>query len=162
MSDGLINSIIGQHLWLCGAFVSLVILFYHIIRIYYNNPNRFFTLEKGKMRFDYNLIYHIIFNAIIFGGSIGVSLGLMYFGFLGYWPNDFNYQMGQGAIIFSAIIFLIFSWSLIDEYILNRIEEILSELDAKIEMEQAFKEELEKLKKGLMQVLLTGKVRVKV
>ena len=44
----------------------------------------------------------------------------------------------------------------------RRIAEILSEVDAKIETEQAFKSELEKLKKGLMQVLLTGKVRVKV
>ena len=42
------------------------------------------------------------------------------------------------------------------------IAEILSEVDSKTEREQAFKEELEKLKKGLMQVLLTGKVRVKV
>ena len=44
----------------------------------------------------------------------------------------------------------------------HKITEILSEVDAKIETEQAFKEELEKLKKGLMQVLLTGEVRVKV
>ena len=44
----------------------------------------------------------------------------------------------------------------------NKITEILSELDTKIETEQAFKSELEQLKKGLMQVLLTGKVRVKV
>lgn len=43
-----------------------------------------------------------------------------------------------------------------------KIAEILSEDDAKIEKEQAFKAELEQLKKGLMQVLLTGKVRVKV
>ncbi len=43
-----------------------------------------------------------------------------------------------------------------------KIAEILSEVDAKIETEQAFKAELEQLKKGLMQVLLTGKVRVKV
>ncbi len=44
----------------------------------------------------------------------------------------------------------------------RRIAEILSEVDAKIETERAFKSELEKLKKGLMQVLLTGKLRVKV
>ena len=43
-----------------------------------------------------------------------------------------------------------------------RIVEILSEVDAKIETEQALKAELEQLKKRLMQVLLTGKVRVKV
>lgn len=44
----------------------------------------------------------------------------------------------------------------------RQIAQILSQVDSKIQTEQAFKEELEKLKKGLMQVLLTGKVRVKV
>lgn len=44
----------------------------------------------------------------------------------------------------------------------DKIASILSEVDAKTETEQAFKSELEQLKKGLMQVLLTGKVRVKV
>jgi len=43
----------------------------------------------------------------------------------------------------------------------KNIAEILSEVDAKIEKEEATKAELEQLKKGLMQVLLTGKVRVK-
>jgi type I restriction enzyme, S subunit len=42
-----------------------------------------------------------------------------------------------------------------------QIAQILSEVDAKIEKEEATKAELEQLKKGLMQVLLTGKVRVK-
>ena len=42
------------------------------------------------------------------------------------------------------------------------IVEFLSEVDAKIENEQNYKSELEQLKKGLLQVLLTGKVRVKV
>ena len=44
----------------------------------------------------------------------------------------------------------------------RQIADILSEVDTKIETEQAYKAELEQLKKGLMQVLLTGKVRVKV
>ena len=39
---------------------------------------------------------------------------------------------------------------------------VLSKVDAKIELEQTFRAELEQLKKSLMQVLLTGKVRVKV
>jgi|LWDU01.1.fsa_nt_gi type I restriction enzyme S subunit len=43
----------------------------------------------------------------------------------------------------------------------RQIAKILSEVDAKIEKEEATKAELEQLKKGLMQVLLTGKVRVK-
>lgn len=42
------------------------------------------------------------------------------------------------------------------------ITQILSEVDAKIEKEQDFKSELKQLKTGLMQVLLTGKARVKV
>lgn len=42
------------------------------------------------------------------------------------------------------------------------IVNILSEVDAKIKIEQITKEQLQLLKKGLMQVLLTGKVRVKV
>ena len=43
----------------------------------------------------------------------------------------------------------------------QKIAQILSEVDAKIEKEEATKAELKQLKKGLMQVLLTGKVRVK-
>ena len=43
----------------------------------------------------------------------------------------------------------------------HQFVQILSEVDAKIEKEEATKAELEQLKKGLMQVLLTGKVRVK-
>ena len=44
----------------------------------------------------------------------------------------------------------------------QKIATILSEIDNKIKNEQNYKSELEQLKKGLLQVLLTGKVRVKV
>lgn len=44
----------------------------------------------------------------------------------------------------------------------QEIAEILSAVDGKLEKEWERKEKLEELKKGLMQVLLTGKVRVKV
>ena len=44
----------------------------------------------------------------------------------------------------------------------HKIVGILSEVDAKIEKEQTQKTQLETLKKGLMQQLLTGKKRVKV
>ena len=44
----------------------------------------------------------------------------------------------------------------------TKIAAILSEADAKIEKEQTQKAQLEALKKGLMQQLLTGKKRVKV
>ena len=42
----------------------------------------------------------------------------------------------------------------------RRIASILSNIDARIEKELALKTELQELKRGLMQVLLTGKVRV--
>jgi type I restriction enzyme S subunit len=42
----------------------------------------------------------------------------------------------------------------------RKIAEILSVVDEKIEVERQRKEKLEELKRGLMQVLLTGKVRV--
>ena len=44
----------------------------------------------------------------------------------------------------------------------RKIAEILSTVDKKLELERARKAKLERLKKGLMNVLLTGKVRVKV
>lgn len=44
----------------------------------------------------------------------------------------------------------------------RRIAEILSSVDEEIEQETAHNEELKRIKKGLMQVFLTGKVRVKV
>ena len=44
----------------------------------------------------------------------------------------------------------------------QKIADILSEADAKIEKEEIKKKKLEELKKGLMQQLLTGKKRVKV
>ena len=43
----------------------------------------------------------------------------------------------------------------------KKIGDILSEVDYKLENEQNYKSELEQLKKGLSQILLTGKVRVK-
>jgi len=42
----------------------------------------------------------------------------------------------------------------------QRIAEILSQLDQTIEKEEQYKEKLQKIKQGLMQDLLTGKVRV--
>ena len=43
-----------------------------------------------------------------------------------------------------------------------RIAEIITNIDENIKIEQNYRSNLEDLKKGLMQVLLTGKVRVKV
>jgi len=42
----------------------------------------------------------------------------------------------------------------------HRIASILSQIDEAIEKEQKYKEKLERIKKGLMEDLLTGKVRV--
>jgi type I restriction enzyme S subunit len=42
----------------------------------------------------------------------------------------------------------------------QRIAEILSQIDQTIEKEQQYKEKLKRIKQGLMQDLLTGKVRV--
>ena len=42
----------------------------------------------------------------------------------------------------------------------KQIEKILSSVDEEIEKETGHREQLELLKKGLMQVLLTGKIRV--
>jgi len=42
----------------------------------------------------------------------------------------------------------------------QRIAEILTQTDQTIEKEQQYKEKLQKIKQGLMQDLLTGKVRV--
>jgi type I restriction enzyme S subunit len=42
----------------------------------------------------------------------------------------------------------------------DEIEKIMAGLDIKIENEQTYRSELEEIKKGLMQVLLTGKIRV--
>jgi type I restriction enzyme S subunit len=44
----------------------------------------------------------------------------------------------------------------------KRIGDILASIDGEIEKESNHKEQLEALKKGLMQVLLTGKIRVSV
>ena len=42
----------------------------------------------------------------------------------------------------------------------KKIASILSSVDAKIQKEEEYKEKLEKLKKGLMQKILTGEIRV--
>jgi type I restriction enzyme S subunit len=44
----------------------------------------------------------------------------------------------------------------------NKIVELINGVDSKVEDEQAYKLDLEQIKKGLMQVLLTGKIRVAV
>jgi type I restriction enzyme S subunit len=60
------------------------------------------------------------------------------------------------------------SWDILKNYTFSlpplpeqqRIAEILSQIDQTIEKEQQYKEKLQRIKQGLMQDLLTGKVRV--
>ena len=73
-------------------------------------------------------------------------------------------RLGQGSSIFhiyaKTLKTLIVPVPSVNEQ--HKIAEIFYEVDTKIKAEKAFKAELEQLKKGLMQVLLTGKIRVKV
>lgn len=89
--------------------------------------------------------------------------------FLSYCLNNgevakWKSRLGQGLSIFHIyarnLKTLIVPVPSVNEQ--HKIAEIFCEVDAKIKTGQAFKSELEHLKKGLMQVLLTGKVRVKV
>jgi type I restriction enzyme S subunit len=85
-----------------------------------------------------------------------------------YWYIDYNSNRLRSIIQGTSINGLLredlesFPVSLprIDEQ--KQIAEILSSVDREIEKESNHKEQLELLKKGLMQVLLTGKIRVSV
>lgn len=112
-----------MNIWVISGIITLITLLFLIYTLYRKNPHRYYILEGGKRRFDYNLLCHIIFNAVIFGGSTSVSLGLILFGFSGEWPKQYILQMGQGAIIFSALIFMIFCWKYVDDFIQSKIEE---------------------------------------
>ena len=101
----------------------------------------------------------------LFRPSNGISVNSE---FLSYCLNSgevgrLKSRLGQGLSIFhiypSHVQTLEVPLPTIEEQ--NQIVKILNEVDAKIEKEEAVKAELEQLKKGLMQVLLTGKVRVK-
>ena len=54
---------------------------------------------------------------------------------------------------------LVYSLKDLDEQ--QKIASILSSVDSKIQKQQDYKSKLENLKKGLMQKLLTGQIRVK-
>jgi len=74
--------------------------------------------------------------------------------------NKFKAESGQPLINQSIVYSQRLALPSAEEQ--RRISATIAEVDTKIETEQAYKAELEQLKKGLMQVLLTGKVRVKV
>ena len=74
--------------------------------------------------------------------------------------NSYSKVGGQPSISQTTVTNLSIPFPPLPEQ--QKIADILSEADAKIEKEQEQKAQLEQLKKGLMQQLLTGKKRVKV
>lgn len=92
-------------------------------QLYKHNRQRYYTIENNLKIFDYNLLLHMIFQSIIFGGSTFVFIGLLTFGFTGIWPKSYIYQIGQGAIVFSGFTFIIFSWKYVDEFIKIKLSE---------------------------------------
>lgn len=93
------------------------------LQLYRHNRQRYHLFENNIERFDYHLLLHIIFQSIIFGGSFFVFICLIVFGFTGEWPKEYVNQIGQGAIVFAAFAFLIFSWMYVDEFIKIKINE---------------------------------------
>lgn len=90
-----------------------------------------------------------------------VFLYLVFNSFI-YW-RQIKQQMGgsaQGGVNASLLSNLKIPLPSLSEQ--NKIAEILSSVDEEIKKVVAHKERLESIKKGLMQVLLTGKVRVRV
>lgn len=74
--------------------------------------------------------------------------------------NKYKSKSGQPLISQGVIYPLHLALPPIEEQ--RKISANILEIDNKIENEQNYKSELEQLKKGLLQVLLTGKIRVKV
>ena len=88
----------------------------------------------------------------------GVNLKYMFY-YLKYFDlKRFITQTAQPLITQSLINNLLLPLPPLSEQ--KRIAEILSQIDQAIEKEEKYKEKLERLKKGLMEDLLTGKVRV--
>ena len=69
-------------------------------------------------------------------------------------------QLAQANLNLKQVGGLKFPLPNLDEQ--KKIAEILTSVDEEIEKEIAQKERLDNIKKGLMQVLLTGKIRVKI
>jgi type I restriction enzyme S subunit len=74
--------------------------------------------------------------------------------------NRYKSQSGQPLISQRVLYNLQLALPPIDEQ--KKISAIISEITSMLENEQSHKAELEQIKKGLMQVLLTGKLRVAV
>jgi type I restriction enzyme S subunit len=88
----------------------------------------------------------------------GVNLKYMFY-YLKYFDlKRFITQTAQPLITQSLINNLLIPLPPLSEQ--KRIAEILSQIDQAIEKEEKYKQKLERLKKGLMEDLLTGKVRV--
>jgi type I restriction enzyme S subunit len=72
--------------------------------------------------------------------------------------NQFSAETGQPLMTQTIIYSLLIPLPPLPEQ--QRIASILSQIDQTIEKEQQYKEKLQKIKQGLMEDLLTGKVRV--
>ena len=96
-----------------------------------------------KKKLNTNFLYYLLF-------SEGVQKAIFNFSVGSNQPNISSKQIENIIIPFPPP----------DEQL--KIANILSEVESKLKNEVNYKSELEQLKKGLLQVLLTGKVRVKV
>jgi hypothetical protein len=114
---------ISSNLEVLSILVIIFTFIYLNLQLYRYNRQRYFTVENNIKMFDYNLLLHIVFQSIIFGGSTSVFLALLVFGFTRAFPKSYDNQIGQGAIVFAAFTFLIFSCKYVDEFIKMRINE---------------------------------------
>jgi len=96
-----------------------------------------------KGRINSNFLY-LVFNSFIYWRQIKEQIG----------------GSAQGGVNASSLSSIKIPLPPLSEQI--KIAEILTSVDEKIENEMAHKERLEGIKKGLMQVLLTGKIRAKI
>jgi len=79
-----------------------------------------------------------------------------------YWKHITRSQAGSTLKNISLPILKSLNIPLPSLYEQQKIAEILSTIDKKLEIERKEKEKLERIKQGMMDLLLTGKIRVKV
>ena len=119
----IILEFISSNVWHLSFFIVTLTFIYLNTQLYNHNRQRYYTIKNNVKIFDYDLLVHMLFQSIIFGGSSFVFMGLLVFGFTSKWPQGYVYQIGQGAIIFACFTFLIFSWKYVDEFIKIKISE---------------------------------------
>ncbi|WP_169312189.1 restriction endonuclease subunit S [Fervidobacterium pennivorans] len=103
-----------------------------------------FIVFRAKENIDNNFLFYLLISNYVRSIAIGLMEG----------------TSGRQRIpkyVFEKVIKVAIPKSKSEQ---QRIASILSQIDEAIEKEQAYKEKLERIKKGLMEDLLTGKVRV--